>query len=225
MAENKIIKYCYSEYPGKDIDHIIYGTEIKWLATAKLLNTRKKYCGKYAERGTLAEAYIEYVNSNCATTHMCLIFNIFVFYTLFNQINCRVIDDSFNIFIRITKSLLFPLICLLEMGLQVVIIYIGKAPLHIINDGFTGEQWGICIGFSAITFVVSFIVKLIPLEIFIDKIIAPQKEDEDNEILHNENNNKDIKIYESQKNIVKVVKKPVEINSPMGEILSINSNK
>ena len=225
LAENKIIKYCYSEYPGKDIDHIIYGTEIKWLATAKLLNTRKKYCGKYAERGTLAEAYIEYVNSNCATTHMCLIFNIFVFYTLFNQINCRVIDDSFNIFIRITKSLLFPLICLLEMGLQVVIIYIGKAPLHIINDGFTGEQWGICIGFSAITFVVSFIVKLIPLEIFIDKIIAPQKEDEDNEILHNENNNKDIKIYESQKNIVKVVKKPVEINSPMGEILSINSNK
>ena len=225
LAENKIIKYCYSEYPGKDIDHIIYGTEIKWLATAKLLNTRKKYCGKYAERGTLAEAYIEYVNSNCATTHMCLIFNIFVFYTLFNQINCRVIDDSFNIFIRITKSLLFPLICLLEMGLQVVIIYIGKAPLHIINDGFTGEQWGICIGFSAITFFVSFIVKLIPLEIFIDKIIAPKKEDEDNEILHNENNNKDIKIYESQKNIVKVVKKPVEINSPMGEILSINSNK
>ena len=226
LTENKLIKYCYSEYPGKDIDHIIYGTEIKWVTSAKLLNSRKKYCGKYAERPTLTEAYIEYVNSNCATTHMCLIFNIFVFYTLFNQINCRVIDDSFNIFIRITKSLLFPLICLLEMGLQVVIIYIGKAPFHIINDGFTGEQWGICIGFSAITFFVSFIVKLIPLETFIDKIIAPKEQEEENEILESNNNNI-VKIYESQKNLARVDKKPkpAEINSPMGEILSINSNK
>ena len=124
LAENKLIQYCYSKYPGKDTEHIIYGTEIKWVTSAKLLNSRKKFCGKYAERATLTEAYIEYISSNCATTHMCLIFNIFVFYTLFNQINCRVIDDSFNIFIRITKSLLFPLICLLEMGLQVAIIYI-----------------------------------------------------------------------------------------------------
>jgi magnesium-transporting ATPase (P-type) len=226
LTENKLIKYCYSEYPGKDIDHIIYGTEIKWVTSAKLLNSRKKYCGKYAERPTLTEAYIEYVNSNCATTHMCLIFNIFVFYTLFNQINCRVIDDSFNILIRMTKSLLFPLIFLLEMGLQVIIIYIGKSPFHVINDGFTGEQWGICFGFSAITFLVSFIVKLIPLEIFIDKIIAPKKVDEENEMLSKENNNNNnIKIYESQRNLAKVSKKDIEINSPMGEILSINSDK
>ena len=224
LTENKLIKYCYSEYPGKDIDHIIYGTEIKWKASAKLLNSRKNYCGKYAVRPTLTEAYIEYVNSNCATTHMCLIFNIFVFYTLFNQINCRVIDDSFNILIRITKSLLFPLICLLEMGLQVIIIYIGKSPFHVINDGFTGEQWGICFGFSAITFLVSFIVKLIPLEIFIDKFIAPKKVDEENEMLSKDNNN-NIKIYESQRNLAKVSKKDIEINSPMGEILSINSDK
>ena len=116
---------------------------------------------------------------------MSFIFNIFVFYTLFNQINCRVIDDSFNIFIRISRSLLFPLICLLEMGLQVIIIFIGKSPFHIVNDGLTGKQWGICIGFSAITFVISFIAKLIPVHVLIDNYLEKkmkQQEEEDEKI-------------------------------------------
>ena len=174
-AENQLIKFCYSEYPGEGTEYIIYGTEIKWSASAKLINQNKQFCGKYSTRQFLSEAYIEYINSNCSTTHMTLIFNIFVFYTLFNQINCRVIDDSFNILVRITRSLLFPLICLLEMGLQVTIIFIGKSPIHIVNDGLTGAQWGICFGFSAITFVVSFIVKLIPLDKMIDRWLNPKE--------------------------------------------------
>ena len=219
IAENRLISYCYSEYPGKDINHILYGTAIKWTDSGKLIHSRKDFCGEYQNSLTLEEAYYEYINSNNATTHMCIIFNIFVFYTLFNQINCRVIDDSFNILIRINRSLLFPLICLLEMCLQVIIIYIGKAPFHIINDGFTGEQWGICIGLSAITFVVSFIVKLIPIENFIDKLIAPKKEEpkdinETTKVITVNNN-------ESKKKLSKVSKFE-EINSPMGEILSVD---
>ena len=189
LTENKLIKFCYSEYPGKDVDHIIYGTEIKWSSDGKLISQNKDYCGKYASRQFLSDAYTEYINSNCATTHMCLIFNIFVFYTLFNQLNCRVIDDSFNIFVRMNRSLLFPLICLLEMLLQVVIIFIGKSPFHIVNDGLTGVQWGICIGFSAITFVVSFIVKLIPIEKLVDKFLhsKPENEEDDDDIKNLEN--------------------------------------
>jgi Ca2+ transporting ATPase len=225
LAENKIIKYCYSEYPGKNTDYIIYGTEIKWKTSGKLIHSSKAYCGKYKNRVNLKEAYIEYVNSNSATTHMCMIFNIFVFYTLFNQINCRVIDDSFNIFIRINKSLLFPLICLLEMALQTVIIYIGKAAFHIVNDGLTGQQFGISIGLSAITFVVSFLVKLIPIEKLIDKLLISEIKNESEEvaILESEKN-KDIKIYESQKKL-ECIEKKEEMNSPMGEILSIHSKK
>ena len=188
IAENKLIKFCYDEYPGKDLDYIIYGTEIKWPSSAKLKNANKNYCGKYSSKQFLSDAYKEYINSNCATTHMCIIFNIFVFYTLFNQINCRVIDDSFNIFIRMNRSLLFPLICGIEMGLQVAIIFIGKSPFHIVNEGLTGIQWLISLGFSAITFVVSIIVKFIPLESCIDKLIQ-SKQAEGNE----NNNQSDIK--------------------------------
>ena len=181
VAENRIIEFCYSKYPGKDTDHIIYGTEVKWTTSGKLRNQVKQYCGSYATRPTLADAYLEYHNSNSATTHMCFIFNIFVFYTLFNQINCRVIDDSFNIFVRISKSLLFPLICFLEMGLQVAIIFLGKSPFHIVNDGFTGKQWGICIGFSAITFIVSIVAKLIPIHVLIDRYLEKKMIEEEEE--------------------------------------------
>ena len=194
VAENKLIKFCYTEFPGKDENHIIYGTEIKWSSNGRLKASNKEYCGKYKTKQILSEAYKLYVDSNCATTHLSLIFNIFVFYTLFNQFNCRVIDDSFNIFVRISKSYLFILICLLEMALQVVIIFIGKSPFHVVNDGFTGEQWGICIGFSAITFVVSFIVKLIPIHVVIDKFLeSKSKEDIEEDEKENEKENDDIK--------------------------------
>ena len=213
LAENRIIKYCFSEYPGKDIDHIIYGTEIKWTTTGKILHTNKENCGKYEDKKTLNEAFTEYNSANFATTHMCIIFNIFVFYTLFNQLNCRVIDDSFNIFVRISKSILFPLICLFEMALQVIIIYVGKSAFHIVDKGLTGEQWGICLGFSAITFVVSFIIKLIPIHNFIDRLIKP-KEEENNDLEEMNKEEEEKKNMENEDNI----------KVPEGEILSMNDN-
>ena len=200
LAENKIINYCYSEYPGKDINHIIYGTKIEWVQSGKIRANNKNYCGKYMNHQKLSEAYEEYLDSNYATVHMTMIFNIFVFYTLLNQINCRVIDDSFNILVRINRSSLFIIICLLEMALQVAIIFIGKSPIHIVNGGLSGIQWGICIGLSAITFVISFIVKLIPIHICIDKYLESkaQKEEEkenkedENQENKNDNDNNDI---------------------------------
>ena len=190
LSANRLIKFCYAKYPGKDVDHIIYGTEVKWPTDGKLRNQYKLYCGEYVHRNTLYEAYKEYNNANSATVHLTLIFNIFVFYTLFNQINCRVIDDSLNIFVRITKSYLFIIICVVEMGLQVLIIFVGKSPIHVVNDGLTGNQWGICIGFSAITFVVSIIVKFIPIHICIDSYLdkkIKQEEEEEEKLEENKN--------------------------------------
>ena len=192
LAENRVLKYCYTKFPGKDVDHIVYGTEINWSSNEKLIESHKEFCGKYANKLKLSEAFSLYVSSNCATTHLTLIFNIFVFYTLFNQLNCRVIDDSFNIFVRISKSSLFILICLFEMLLQVVIIFVGKSAFHAVNNGFTGEQWGICLGFSAITFVVSFFIKLIPIHNCIDKLLESKSNDDDeNEIEETKKEEKD----------------------------------
>ena len=201
LAENKVLNFCYSEFPGKDVNHIVYGTDVKWSRDGRLVHAHKFYCGKYTNRQNLKDAYTEYVNANCATVHMSMIFNIFVFYTLFNQINCRVIDDSFNILVRITKSFLFPLICICEIGLQVAIIYVGKSPFHIINDGFTGVQWGICIGFSAITFVVSFLVKFLPIHSLIDKWTGQTKEENVEEGEEKNENNDNIKDKNKEDNL------------------------
>jgi Ca2+ transporting ATPase len=180
LAENTIINYCYGQMPGNgDKDNIIFGTESSWSSEAKLLSTiDKDYCGKYKSRQSLNVAFKEYSNSNGGTVHMSLIFNVFVIYTLFNQVNCRMIDDSFNIFKRVGRSILFIIITFVELGLQVVIVCVGKSIFHVANNGLTGEQWGICIGFSAITFVVSMIVKLLPFEKCIDSCLANDEEEE-----------------------------------------------
>ena len=179
-AENYIIAYCYGKMPGgNEPEYIIYGTESKWSSDAKMVASEKSYCGSYESRQSLSVAYKEYSNVNGGTVHMSIIFNVFVIYTLFNQINCRMIDDSFNIFKRMNKSLLFPLITICEMGLQAVIVEVGRNIFHVANDGLTGVQWGICFGFSAITFVVSILCKLIPLEKLIDKLLVPKEKEED----------------------------------------------
>ena len=169
--------------PGdSDPKYIIFGTESSWSNDVKLrTDINKEYCGKYSSRQSLSVAYKEYSNSNGGSVHMSMIFNIFVIYTLFNQINCRMIDDSFNILKRITRSLLFPLITLCEMALQVLIVCFGKSIFHVANNGLTGEQWGICFGFSAITFVVSIITKFLPFDRCIDDYlkIEEKKEEED----------------------------------------------
>ena len=65
------------------------------------------------------------------------------------------------------------------MALQVVIIFVGNSPFHIVSSGLTGTQWGICIGFSAITFVVSIITKFIPVDRLIDNYLDKKAREEE----------------------------------------------
>ena len=207
LAENYLIEKCYDQFPGKNPIYIINGMESKWKNDIKLKsNNNGTYCGDYKDKYTLSQAFNQYIDSNSGTVHMVIIFNIFVFYTLFNQINCRVIDDSFNIFTRMHKSLFFPLITIFEMGLQVLIIFLGNSPFHIVDKGLTGIQWGICIGFSAITFVISIIAKCIPIDTCLDRALSPKEEflefDPLTPEIKDENPNKiDIIIDDKMKNI------------------------
>jgi len=166
LAENKIIEKCFEQFPGKTpVDNIIYGTSPQWDNDFRINHTlTESYCGKYFESNDLSIAYEEYVRYNAGTTHMAIVFNVFVIYTLFNQFNCRVIDDSFNIFVRMGNNLFFPIITLLELALQVILIEFGRDAFKCTERGLTLYQWLIVIAFSAVTFVLSFIVKLIPID-------------------------------------------------------------
>ena len=211
LAENSLIYYCYGTLPGNtDPRNIIYGTESSWNNNIRLLKTiDTEECGGFANRINLKLAYTEYYNSNGASSHMTILFNVFVYYTLFNQINCRVIDDSFNIFIRMNRSLLFPLICFLEMGLQAIIIEFGNEALHVVERGLTINHWGFTLLFSAITFVISIIVKLIPLEILIDKRL--EKKQSEKERKHEEEMLKKHKILNEDAQSIDSIKDSAQI--------------
>ena len=174
LAENEIIKHCYGKLPGniKSTAYIIYGTTSHWKSEDRIQHGMDEYnCGEYSARQNMSVAFKEYMNANGASAHMSIVFNVFVIYTLFNQINARVLDDSFNILVRIHRNLFFPLITLLELALQIIIVQFGNAAFKVVENGLTGQQWGISIGFSAITFVLNFIVKLIPLDVCIQNIL------------------------------------------------------
>jgi len=96
--------------------------------------------------------------------HMTIIFNTFVCYTLFNQINSRILDDRINIFHRITQNCLFVMVILAEMIIQYFIIQNGGNVMRVANGGLTPQQWAICLGIGSLTFVVSVILKMFRLE-------------------------------------------------------------
>ena len=182
ISENIIIKYCYGKIPGSGLNErlIISGNKKDWPADVKLReDINKDYCGSYSSRQTLNVAFKEFENINSSTSHMTIIFNVFVFYTLFNQINCRVLDDSLNIFKRINKSYLFLLVISLEVIIQILIIIFGNSVFHISFSGLTWKQWLISLGLSSITFIVSIAGKFINLDKHIDKCLTTSEEEEE----------------------------------------------
>ena len=187
MDSAKLLLNCFGELPGgikEETDKIIYGNKNKW-GDVEFNYAKFNFSREVAERNncdyflpndedewrdmTLFEAHEHYVTHYGGTTHMTLIFDIFVCYTLFNQINCRIIDDSFNTFARITKGLMFCIVTSIELAIQIAISQIGYRVFHCVHYGLSLKQWFICLGFAASTMIFNFIIKLIPLE----KIIEP----------------------------------------------------
>ena len=175
LAENEIINHCYGKLPGEaPKENIIFGISPKWSKDIRLNihdDNPLVMCGIYGSKFDLSLAYNEYYYINANSAHMTIVFNVFVLYTLFNQVNCRVIDDSYHIFIRIRRNYLFPIITLSELILQIIIVETGASFFKCTERGLTSGQWFICIGFSLLTFVLSFIVKLIPINNWIQKIL------------------------------------------------------
>ena len=172
IAEAKIIFDCYGKWPGSppvnDKYTVIAGSNVNWPSTQHLKITSSKLnCGLYAKEQDMNLAFLTYKSAYGNTSHMTILFNVFVFFTLFNQINSRIINDDVNIFYNISKNLYFILIVIVEMGLQAILIQFGSSAFSTCYGGLTGIQWGICIGFGSSTFLLTFIMKFVKLEIFI----------------------------------------------------------
>jgi magnesium-transporting ATPase (P-type) len=195
----RIILNCFGELPGgstKNTSKIIYGNKNKWDSDVELKEEIKNdkelgeslHCDYILPKfddwkdTSLSEALQHYMNHYGGTTHMTLIFDIFVCYTLFNQINCRIIDDSFNTFKRISKGIMFCCVTSIELIIQVLLSQFGYKVFHCVHYGLSPIQWAICLGFSISTMIFNFIIKLIPLE----KVIDPHTKGVQREISEDE---------------------------------------
>lgn len=81
---------------------------------------------------------------------------------IFNMFCARKIHDEFNIFQGLHKAILFNIIFLIICGGQFVITQFSSSVFYCCEDGLTGVQWGICIGFGASTWIINILLKLLP---------------------------------------------------------------
>jgi len=170
VETNKYLLDCYGVIPGQesllfqDVNLMTAGPVIFWPSgVEKLADVLPKKCGPYYKYKNLEEAHKYFIGMN-GSAHLTVIFNTFVIYTVFNQINARVIDDNYNIFHDLQKNYLFLVVILVEFGLQVIIVSVGGIPFKVAAKGLDGPQWGICFALSFIVFIVSIILKPIPFQ-------------------------------------------------------------
>jgi P-type Ca2+ transporter type 2B len=154
------------------IYYIVDGKKSSWSAMHLIKpNLDPSYCQFYdinvfPQRtvNNLEDAYRWYTSNYGNTTHMTIIFNCFVMYSLFNQVNSRIIDDSVNIFKRISSCMMFVFVFVVEIGVQVAIIEYGGLIFKCALGGLTFFQWSLCIAFASISFWTSIFAKFIPIE-------------------------------------------------------------
>jgi magnesium-transporting ATPase (P-type) len=183
-----LLLYCFGEIPGgekENTTNIIDGRKDQWSDKAIFNNLTTNYtsCKDLLsnewekKNNSLSDAFNFYQIEYGGTTHMTFIFDTFVIYTLFNQINCRIIDDSLNTFTRIGHAILFIIVTAFELIIQIIISQFGYV-FHCVRDRLSLKQWAFCLVFSLSTMVFNLIFKLIPLEKLIDPCTKPKSEAE-----------------------------------------------
>eukprot|EP00798_Chlamydomonas_sp_ICE-L_P032522 gene32522-17235_t len=81
---------------------------------------------------------------------LTILFTVFVFMLIFHEINCRRIQDEYNIFQGIFSNLFFPLIITLVIGIQIVI-----------TTRLTWQEWIVCAAVGTGSLFISFVTRFL----------------------------------------------------------------
>ncbi|KAF8628028.1 hypothetical protein AX15_004145 [Amanita polypyramis BW_CC] len=94
------------------------------------------------------------------TVIQTLVFNAFVFSQIFNSINCRRLDRKLNILEGVLKNYYFITITLIEIGVQILIVFVGGAAFQVTK--IPGREWGISIALGFGSLPVGILARLLP---------------------------------------------------------------
>jgi Ca2+-transporting ATPase len=89
-----------------------------------------------------------------------LVFNAFVFAQIFNSVNSRRLDRKLNIFEGISDNWYFIVITLIEIAVQVVIVFIGGTAFQVTRIG--GREWGISLALGFVSIPLGALIRLLP---------------------------------------------------------------
>ncbi|KAH9945065.1 calcium-translocating P-type ATPase [Epithele typhae] len=103
---------------------------------------------------------ISSVQKNQDAIVQTLAFNFFVFAQIFNSINSRRLDNKLNIFAGITKNYYFMGITLLEIAVQILIVFVGGAAFQVTRIG--GREWGISIALGFVSIPLGALIRCLP---------------------------------------------------------------
>ncbi|ORY08628.1 calcium-translocating P-type ATPase, partial [Neocallimastix californiae] len=106
-----------------------------------------------------------YVFSNCEKTLLkTMVFNTFVFLQIFNEINCRRIDNRLNVLAGIHRNAYFICIFIFIVIAQFVIVTFGGDAFKTVK--LNAAQWGVCILLGFLSLPLGMILRLIPDSLF-----------------------------------------------------------
>jgi len=97
--------------------------------------------------------------------HYTLVFQVFVFMQLFNQINARKLEeDEFNVFSGFFNNSLFIFVVIFTFAIQMVLVEIGGMAIK--THALTRKHNIICVAIGSVELVWGVIIKFIPLKFF-----------------------------------------------------------
>ncbi|OCH93080.1 calcium ATPase, partial [Obba rivulosa] len=91
-----------------------------------------------------------------------LVFNIFVFAQIFNSFNCRRLDRRLNIFEGMLQNYYFMAITLIEIAVQILIVFVGGSAFQVTRIG--GREWGIGLALGVVSIPLGALIRCIPNE-------------------------------------------------------------
>ncbi|KAG2355509.1 hypothetical protein BDR07DRAFT_1303134 [Suillus spraguei] len=89
-----------------------------------------------------------------------LVFNAFVFAQIFNSVNSRRLDKKLNIFEGMSNNWYFMAITLIEIVVQVIIVFVGGTAFQVTRIG--GREWGISLALGFVSIPLGALIRLLP---------------------------------------------------------------
>jgi Ca2+-transporting ATPase len=110
------------------------------------------------------------------TTRKTIVFNTFVWLQIFNEINCRRLDNKINVFSGIHRNVYFIVIIVIMVSCQTLIILVGGAAFSVTR--LNSQQWFICIALGFLSLPAGAIIRILPndfIKTFIPKRILRER--------------------------------------------------